>query len=98
MKEISLVLVGLGAFVVVPPLRAEQACYKVEGMTCASCAVTAKKAIQKLRGIEEINISVEEKEAVVQFDDKLTDKEAIQSKINDAGYQATQKACKSTDG
>jgi len=77
---------------------ADEACYKVEGMTCAACAVTAKVAINKLFGIQDVKISVGEKDARVKFDPAKTTKDAIKESIDGVGYKATDKECKQTKG
>ena len=36
----------------------------VTGMTCASCPITIKKALNKVEGVKKIEINLEEKEAL----------------------------------
>jgi len=73
---------------------ADEACYKVEGMTCSACALTVKVAIKKLDGIQDIAISVIDKRAKVGFDAKKTNKDAIKGAIDKVGYSATHQTCK----
>lgn len=72
----------------------QQACFGVEGMTCAACTVTLKAAVKKLDGIKKVTASVEDKKAVVTFDVSKTNAESIKSKIDSTGYKATVKQCK----
>ena len=58
----------------------------VTGMTCAACPITIKKALNKVEGVENIEISLEKKEAVVTFDDAKTTVEALVEATTNAGY------------
>ena len=58
----------------------------VPGMTCASCPVTVKKALNKVEGVESIEVNLEKKETVVTFDDAKTQVEALLEAIKNAGY------------
>lgn len=69
----------------------EKACFHVEGMTCAACSLTLKISVQKLKGIESVETSVEERFAKVVYDPRLTTLEEIKSKIDSVGYKATVK-------
>lgn len=71
----------------------QTACYVVEGMTCAACTVTLKAAIKRLDGISSVKALVEEKSAIVEFDPKRTNIDAIKKVINSIGYSAKSKQC-----
>lgn len=71
----------------------KKACFNVEGMTCSSCTVTTKAAIKKLEGIIEINVSLENKNAIISFDPKKTTSKKIKSRIDSVGYKATEVQC-----
>ena len=58
----------------------------VTGMTCAACPVTIKKALNKVEGVQNIEINLEKKEAVVTFDDAKTTVEALVEATTNAGY------------
>lgn len=58
----------------------------VTGMTCAACPITIKKALNKVEGVENIEINLEKKEAVVTFDDAKTTVEALVEATTNAGY------------
>lgn len=58
----------------------------VTGMTCASCPITIKKALNKVEGVKKIEINLEEKEALVTFDDAKTTVEALVEATKNAGY------------
>lgn len=73
--------------------KSQKACFKVEGMTCAACTVTTKVAIKKLNGIKDIEVSLENKSAIVNYDDSKTDSVKIKEKIDSVGYKATKRQC-----
>ena len=61
----------------------------VTGMTCAACPITIKKALNKVEGVETIEINLEKKEALVTFDDAKTTVEALLEATKNAGYPST---------
>lgn len=61
----------------------------VPGMTCAACPITIKKALNKVEGVENIEVNLEKKEAVVTFDDAKTTVEALVEATTNAGYPST---------
>jgi mercuric ion binding protein len=63
----------------------------VEGMTCAACPITVKKALDKVKGVEKVDVSLEKKEAVVTFDDAKTKVEALLDATKNAGYRSAVK-------
>lgn len=64
----------------------------VPGMTCATCPITVKKALQKVEGAIEVKVTWEPKEAVVTFDDTRTNAQALTEATRNAGYPSTVKA------
>ena len=65
--------------------------FDVNGMTCASCEVHVKHAINELEGIVNINASYEKANAKVEFDNTKTTKEDIEKAINSTGYKVIDK-------
>lgn len=63
----------------------------VPGMTCPVCPITVKKALQKVTGVTQIEVSYEKKEAVVTFDDAKTTAESLTRATAGAGYPSTVK-------
>ena len=61
----------------------------VPGMTCAACPITIKKALNKVEGVENIEVNLEKKEALVTFDDAKTTVEALVEATKNAGYPST---------
>ena len=63
----------------------------VPSMTCATCPITVKKALQKVDGVTEAKVTWEPKEAVVTYDDAKTDVGALTSATQNAGYPSSVK-------
>lgn len=63
----------------------------VPGMTCTACPITVKKALTNVNGVQRANVSFEEREAVVTFDDAKTNAEALTKATENAGYSSTVK-------
>ena len=61
----------------------------VPGMTCASCPITVKKALNKVEGVENIEVNLEKKEAVVTFDDAKTTVETLLEATKNAGFPSS---------
>jgi mercuric ion binding protein len=59
---------------------------KVPGMTCPTCPITVKKALNKVDGVSKVEVRYEKKEAVVTFDDAKTDTKALIKATTDAGF------------
>ena len=71
------------------PLRGKTVMLAVPGMTCAVCPITVKKALNKVLGVAVVEVSFENKLAVVTFDDAKTNVEALTHATTDAGYPST---------
>ncbi|MDN5940996.1 MAG: mercury resistance system periplasmic binding protein MerP [Nitrospira sp.] len=61
----------------------------VPGMTCASCPITLKKALNKVEGVENIEVNLEKKETLVTYDDAKTTVKALLEATTNAGYPST---------
>lgn len=89
MKTLVTVL-ALSAALSAPAWAATQTVtLSVSGMTCAACPVTIKKALNKVEGVETIEVNLEKKEALVTFDDAKTTVEALLEATKNAGYPST---------
>ncbi len=58
----------------------------ISGMSCAGCAVTIEKALNRLPGVKIAQVNFATEEAVVKFDPKITPPEALKKAIVSAGY------------
>ena len=88
----------LGGLILTSHAWAEKVCFDVQGMTCATCGITVKSAVKKLKGVEEVKASVEKKNAIVKYDKSLTTPDAIKKAIDGVGYKATIQECKNIEG
>ena len=61
----------------------------VPGMTCATCPITVKKALQKVDGVIDAKVTWEPREATVTFDDAKTNLRAMTEATRNAGYPST---------
>jgi periplasmic mercuric ion binding protein len=90
MKLRSMVLVGATfvGFVALPPAYADSkiVTLSVPGMDCDACPITVSKALKKVDGVEKVAASLEQKEAVVTFDDAKTNVDALRRATANAGY------------
>ncbi len=85
-------LISLTAALSAPAWAATKtAVLSVSGMTCASCPITVKKALNKVTGVEKVDINFEKREATVTYDDAKTNVEALTKATKDAGYPSTAK-------
>lgn len=58
----------------------------VTGMTCGGCAHKVTQALQSVNGVSNVNVSVHEGKALVQFDERLTSPEQLKAAVQRAGY------------
>lgn len=63
----------------------------IPGMTCALCPITVKKALTKVNGVTNAEVSFDKRQAVVTFDDARTNVGTLTKATADAGYPATVK-------
>lgn len=70
------------------------ATFAVDNMTCALCPITVKRAMQRVAGVQSVEIDLASQTAVVQFDPALTTAAAIAKASSDAGYPATPRSLK----
>lgn len=94
MRRIQIALLVLSSFGFLGPAWAEKACFEVQGMTCATCPLTVKAAVKKLIGIREVTASLQEKNAVVDFDSRKINAAEIKKAIDSVGYKAIPQECK----
>ena len=65
----------------------EDITFKIEGMMCDHCVNFVTKALKGVDGVEDINVSLENKQATVKADSSKID--AMKAAIVDAGYTVT---------
>jgi len=70
-----------------PLANAKQVTFAVTGMTCATCEIAIRLALQKAPGVKRVVVSFEKQNAVVDFDPKAITPEKIRDVINETGYK-----------
>ena len=61
----------------------------VPGMNCATCPITVKKALSKVEGVNQVDVSFDKREAVVTFDDAKTTVQKLTEATTNAGYSSS---------
>jgi copper chaperone CopZ len=61
---------------------------KVTGMTCGGCINMVTHALKAITGVEDVAVSLSAGEATVQYDERQTSPDQLQSAVKDAGYGA----------
>lgn len=91
MKRLSALLAMVTAFVVPAWAATSTVTLAVPGMTCAACPITVKMAIAKVKGVQKVDVSYEQRTAVVTFDDTKTSVLQLTKATEDAGYPSSVK-------
>lgn len=60
----------------------------VEGLTCASCSLTVRRALKKMDGVKKIEPGPQENEAAVTYDASKVKPEQFVEAINKLGFKA----------
>ena len=63
----------------------------ITGMHCEGCSKRLKKVLNNQDGVEDATVSLENKEAVVKFDESQTNVNALKEAVEDAGFEAEEK-------
>jgi periplasmic mercuric ion binding protein len=67
----------------------ETVSFSVEKMTCATCPIAVRKAMERVEGVKEVAVDFDSKTAVVTYDAGMTDATAIGAASTDVGFPAT---------
>ena len=59
----------------------------VDGITCEHCVDTIKEAVEILDGILRVDVDIEKKQVVVEFDEKMAKQEDLIDKIEEVGFK-----------
>ena len=59
----------------------------VNGITCEHCVDTIKEAVVILVGVLRVDVDIEQKQVVVEFDEKLAKPEDLIDKIERIGFE-----------
>jgi len=66
----------------------EKATFKIEGMTCASCASVIEHGLKKAKGIASASVNIASEKVYVEFNPAEIGLEDIKKNIKDSGYKA----------
>jgi copper chaperone len=61
---------------------------KIEGMECDHCVLRVGRAIASVQGVIEVDVNLETKEAVVEFEEAKTNLKKIKAVVREAGFEA----------
>lgn len=64
---------------------------EVPGMNCVTCPFTVKKALLKIVGVNKVDVTYENKLAIVTFDDEKTGLKSLTDATANAGYPSVLK-------
>ena len=59
---------------------------KVTGMTCGGCTSNVTNALNAVKGVDDVAVSLSAGEAVVHYDERVTSAEKLKSAVKSAGY------------
>lgn len=60
--------------------------FPVDGMSCASCAISVEDTLKKTEGVKYANVNFANKQATVEYDTIATSKEILHKNVEAAGY------------
>ncbi|HEV8553207.1 MAG TPA: mercury resistance system periplasmic binding protein MerP [Casimicrobiaceae bacterium] len=61
---------------------------QVSGMVCPACPMAVKKALQRVDGVVKADVSFENKQAIVTFDDVKTNEQSLLKATAEAGFRS----------
>ena len=95
MKSKSLVL-AIAAFVIIAltsiaaSAATKKSTIRVDGMKCAKCSGSVEKALKATQGVEKVEISLEKKEVVVEYNDEQVNEAKLREVINATGFKTVE--------
>lgn len=64
----------------------------INGMTCSGCVGSVTRVLAALPGVEEVEVSLERKQAQVRHDPARVDSEAFRRAVEGAGFEVEKAA------
>ena len=61
---------------------------KIEGMTCMGCVNSVKNVLEKVRGVDSVEVSLEKKQATIHYDAAAANTDQFRNAIRGAGFEA----------
>lgn len=62
---------------------------KIRSMTCAGCVNSAKSVLEKIAGVNSVKVSLDQAQAIIQYDATKSNAEQFEQAIRDAGFEIT---------
>ena len=88
MKKVFLLILGI-VFSGILLAEEQQVTLSVPTMNCITCPITVQKALKKVDGVISAEVSYKTMQAIVVFDDRATNTEALIAATTNAGYPST---------
>lgn len=63
--------------------------FEVDKMTCATCPITVRAAMQRVDGVKTVNVDLDSKTATVTYDASVTRPSEIAAASTNVGFPAT---------
>lgn len=63
-----------------------QTTLNINGMTCGGCVNSVTNALKQIDGVSNVQVSLADKNAVIDFDDSKTNVDSLKQAVEDAGY------------
>ena len=70
-----------------PTAAARTVSVPVDGMICQVCAGSVKNALKKVNGVQDAEISLEKRHAVIHYDERKVSVDQLTRAIREAGYK-----------
>lgn len=61
----------------------------VKNMTCVSCPYIVKRPLERVEGVKAVDVSLEEQQAIVRYDDAKADVEELTAATADFGFPSS---------
>ena len=65
----------------------KQETIRIEGMACGHCQATVEKAISSVPGVKTVKVSLDNKNAVVDYDPESASIKSIKAAVSESGYE-----------
>lgn len=63
--------------------------FNIDGMHCASCAEDIRETLEETAGVERVEVSYDDRQATVSYDERVTQPQTFVKKLQDLGYTFT---------
>ncbi len=60
---------------------------RIKGMTCMGCVNSVKNVLEKIPGVDSADVSLEQKQVSIQYDDATTNADQFKDAIMGAGFE-----------